>query len=260
MFNNQPDPSTPVQQQPGSQQWTPHSAPTERFVRKPIGPEQLIRQPASPLPKNPVQRMGQLWKSDPAYKVLFIAIGTILLSGLVGAILLTSWIFSSAQPSSTNSASATTPGAKVSVVSQNTPTPVPTAQPTPIPTIVPAILPTTAPTAPPTPTPDPNTPLTVDCNGLPGQAQNRTTLSVSIHTNKPGVSVKLTVIYNALPGFYNSSTVTTDSQGNASVPWKIAVQTFQHNTKVTATVTAIAQSATGQSATSQPIKVQIIVN
>src|SRR5437016_396444 len=48
-----------------------------------IRPEQLIRPQAAPLPKSPVAKLRYFWGKDPAYKVLIIAVGTVLLAGLL---------------------------------------------------------------------------------------------------------------------------------------------------------------------------------
>src|SRR5438477_13085706 len=53
-----------------------------------IRPEQLIRHTTMPPPKAPLARLRYFWHKDPAYKVLMIAIGAVLVAGLVFASLL----------------------------------------------------------------------------------------------------------------------------------------------------------------------------
>src|SRR6266581_2276438 len=48
-----------------------------------LRPEQLIRQPTQPAPKEVGARLAYYWRKDPAYKVLMIAMATVLLAGVV---------------------------------------------------------------------------------------------------------------------------------------------------------------------------------
>jgi hypothetical protein len=79
----------------------PNSPPVDT-QKRPVRPEQLVRQPASSLPRNPLARLAYLWRADPAYKVLIIAIGTILLSSIIGVVVATN-LFAQSSPQSSPS-------------------------------------------------------------------------------------------------------------------------------------------------------------
>src|SRR5204863_5173457 len=54
-----------------------------------VRPEHLIRHAALP-PKDPLARLIYFWRKDPAYKVLIIAVGLVLIAGLLFFSLVTS--------------------------------------------------------------------------------------------------------------------------------------------------------------------------
>ncbi|GCE04446.1 hypothetical protein [Dictyobacter aurantiacus] len=272
-----------------------HDAPTEMFQTNPpppgapyrpgagapfnpgqrpgptVRPEQLInKKKAQTLPPGPWHtKLAYLWRSDPAYKVLFIAIGVVIVCSIVGVILVGTAF------SSFTSRSATNPNQNgsqtVANTPQATPTTTPTAQPTMTPTPQPTATPTAQPTVAPTPTAQPtiastptpvpnNGPLTVQFTNLPAQAQNHSTVPVTVAT-KPGATVALLITYNASPSFQQTTTVTADANGTATIPWTINERAFSRFTQVIAArVVAIARDQNNQQTTSQPATVQILGN
>lgn len=132
---------------------------------------------------------------------------------------------------STNNTSTTTTG--------NT---VPTTAPV-IPTPTTVIQPTTPPTTQPTPTQ--NVKLTVQIN-VPGDVTNNSDQSVTISTNKAGVTVNLQVAYSVSNGSQTVGSQTTDANGQSTLDWRVHTSKGGTNT-VTATLTATATDSTGQS-------------
>jgi hypothetical protein len=238
----------PEEQQSYSQlqQWSPSG--------KPIRPEDMVRRPQSSLPTNPLTRTRHLWKNDPAYRVLFIAIGIVLLSSIV-CVGLVSAMFN--QNNTQNAPGggkgpqqiANTGGVSTSIPTP-TATPIPTATPTPTP-IMPT--PTPVPTQPPA-----NGPLTVQIVNIPNTVQNGQTVSVSIKTSKPGASVHLSITYtNANQISMNNESQTADDGGFATIQWRVQVVPTRIGKTATAQVKAIAQDQQGHQATSQTVTVQI---
>ncbi len=239
--------------------------PPQTYTQKrPIRPEQLIRPSAAPLPKNPVARLTFLWRSDPAFKVLIIAVATIILSGIVGVALATSFVANQTAPQS--SASQAASAAKPTTATSAAPTSVPTAVPTTVPAATPiptqasnANVPTTVqPTATPTTaTVNMTGPLTLQITSVPGQVQNDTTVAVTVQASQPGISVKLTGIYTAAPGFFTTGSHTTDANGTVTISWHVKVQDFGFGgNTIVARITAVAQTQT-QVVSSQTVTVQI---
>ncbi len=244
---------------------------------RPVRPEDLIKRPPSTAPANPFARLGYMWKKDPAYRVLFIAIGTVFLSSMV-VVLLISNVFSAPSPApqpqttgiqsvSTHTATATATATansnpnSASINTNPTPTQQPTDTPTPIPE--PTDTPTPIPTATPTPaqpSPPPAGPLTVQITDIAGNVRNNDTLPVTV-TSAPGATVKLTISYsNAFPFFSETETVTTGANGMATINWDVNVQPIRQNMRtVNARVTAVAQGANGQVVQSRPATVKITV-
>ena len=226
-----------------------------------IRPEDLVRRPQTALPANPVARMGYLWRKEPAYRVLFIAIGIVLLSGFV-CVGLVFGMFNAPAPQNAQTGG-NSPQQLVNngVVKTGTATPV--ATPPPVPTINPTPLPTPTPfpTQPPVPTPVPTQPpvmgpLTVQISSIPTVVQNGQTISVGITTNEPGANVHLVIAYNAFPYYTIGQTQTTDAAGNATILWHIHVTTMRPGATVTAQVSVVAQNR-GMYVTSPQTTVQI---
>jgi hypothetical protein len=247
--------SAPLEQQPSSQ--FPNAQQT-RLVR----PEDLVRMPKTALPANPVARISYLWKRDPAYRVLFIAISVVILSSFV-FVSLVSGMFNqpntqNAQGDGTNPQQSTNLGG---VNTSSTPTVVPTsvpastvaAIPTLIPTPTPFPTPTEAPTQPPT-----NARLTVQISNIPQKVKNNTSISVDVTTNEPGASVFLVVKYVAAAPFYSKGQPqSTDDNGNSTILWQVEVVPIRPGATITAQVSVVAQNQRGMYVTSPETTVQI---
>lgn len=230
-----------------------------------IRPEQLInKRKGQTLPPGPWHtKLAYLWRSDPAYKVLFVSIGAIILCSLIGIILVGTAFSSFTNKTATNpnqnspQTTANTPQSTATPTMQTTATPTiqPTATPTPQPTATPIPQPTVAPT--PTTIPN-NGPLTAQFASIPGQARNHSTVFVTV-TTKPGATVGLVITYNATPAFQQTTTVTANANGIATIPWTINEKAFSRFTPtITAHVVAVARDQNNQQANSQQATVQII--
>src|SRR5690349_19114188 len=92
--SNRVDPNEPtVAQQPlflpAPDEQQPYFQPQKQspYGRR-LRPEDLVRRQQSSLPTSPVARAKHLWKNDPAYRVLFIAISIVLISSIICVALL----------------------------------------------------------------------------------------------------------------------------------------------------------------------------
>ncbi|GLV57732.1 hypothetical protein KDH_45680 [Dictyobacter sp. S3.2.2.5] len=100
--------------------------------------------------------------------------------------------------------------------------------------------------------------MTVQFTNLPAQAPNHSTVNVTVAT-QPGATVKLLITYNASPSFQQTTEVTADANGAATIPWTIDERAFSRFTPaIAARVTAIASDQNNQQTTSQPATVQIL--
>jgi hypothetical protein len=208
-------------------------------------PEHLGYYRPAPLLGNPFVKLANLWRSEPAYRVFFIALATVLISGFI-CMFLVSNLFK--QPSSqTLTADKTTEMSNSTPM--NFPTPMVTPTPTPLPT------PTIEPTTPPAPPPSQ---LTVNITGIPSVAINNTTQAVSVTTNEPGVSVTLYVTYSsASPSSFTGTSETTNRNGQVTLSWPVKIHSSKRTSSVTAHVTVFAEDINGQTAASQTVTVQI---
>lgn len=217
-------------------------------------------------------KLASLWKKDPAYKVLMISIGSVLIAGMVLSIVVVS-VFSqvSATPLSLGTASPPIQQAAVGTgqvdlhptfptpqggqgdKNMSSQPPVPTEQPTPTPTAV-VITDQNQPT--PTPQQAQGGPLQLQITDAPQQVNDNSTVTITVNATQPGVSVKLLVNYTTRPFFTSTDTQTTDGSGNASLSWHIHLTGFTNN--ALARVTAIGQNADGQRTASQTVTVQIV--
>jgi hypothetical protein len=224
----------------------------------PVKPEWLIRRQNPPPPRSPFARLRYLWRRDPAYKVLVIAVTIVLLAGLTLATLATRAILrgGSPLPSSayTQTPPAVTPAGTVDL-KPAFPTPgggigsSSSSQP-PAPQNTPSLQPTPQPTSPPQ-----TTGLTVQITGIPAHVQSGTVVSVSVTTSEPGVTVWLTITYNTYPFRGYAGPRTTDSNGFATIPWSVNI--YGGGRHSMAVVTAVARDQQGQQTRSQPVTVQI---
>lgn len=249
------DETVPFTPPPGQSPFPVPAVPAAPAVPvKKIGPEQLIRRPSTVPKGSPLAKIGYLWRSDPAYKVLMIAIVAIILSGIIGLVLISNLLASgnpSGQPSSSGVPGAVAPNATSTPTATPRPTATPTATPTPVqdtPTPTEVVQPT------PTPTPAANAPLSVQIVNVPSQVKNGTTVPVTVSANQPGVTIRLIVTYSTL-GSYFSRSMQADSAGNATFSWNVQVYT---KTTATAHLVAIAQDQSGHVVQSQPVTVQVM--
>jgi len=260
---NQPEIQEPNPQQEklvlpppdGNESSTPGSSLHYTQVR----PEHLIRPAAMP-PKDPLARLIYFWRKDPAYKVLIIAVGLVLIAGL----LFFSLVSRAMNPNffKLNSTSPQTPptgvtpsgtvdlrpafpspgGGQGSSTSSQPP-----AQSTP------ALQPTVDNTQS-SPTPGQGGTLTVQITGIPNRVQNGSVVDVGVSTNEANVTVELYVVYSAPPYRDFAGPHMTGDAGNATIPWSVSVYKIGG---ARATVVAIARDQNGQQAQSQPVSVQI---
>jgi hypothetical protein len=223
-----------------------------------VRPEQLIRPTSTPPPGKPMAKLKYFWSKDPAYKVLIIAVATVVVSGLIFSIL---GSISLLQNSNSASQDNSTPQNPPTATSPGNPT-----FPTPGGTSV-----STASSQPPkkgvvTVTPDvQSTPVTSPGQGgslgvqilyIPTVVENNSRTVVDVSTNQTFATVVLQVKYNAFPFNYTSQPVPTDGNGEANPVWRVHVRGNGSGT-VAATVVAIVTDQNGQQSASAPANVII---
>jgi hypothetical protein len=227
-----------------------------------LRPEQLIRNPTQPAPKGAGARIAYYWRKDPAYKVLMIAMTTVLLAGIIfvslasAAFLGNPNLFASstsqtvpkgANPTGTVNLRRTFPtpggGSGSSQSSQ------PPMQQTP------ALQPTA--TGQPSPTPGSGGALNVQITRLPSQVVNGSIVNVGVNTSQPGVSVLLVIHYNVQGGRNTAGPQITDTNGNATIPWFVWLAGFGKKS-VQAFVYAVVTDQNGQQVKSQTVIVQVV--
>lgn len=198
------------------------------------------------LPANSATGTNRSWKSDPAYRILFIAIGVVLLSSLTCVAVLAA-MFN--QPSSQNTQRGgpnTQQIGNIGGVRLGSPTPMATSTPTPTP------IPTPTPTPFPTPTPTPITSnLTLSViNPVP----DGTTVPVNITGSKPGARITLVITYTNATAFGNTNlSQNADDAGNATISWNVEAIPNSTRKPVTAQLQVTAQDGQGYMATTQTV-------
>jgi hypothetical protein len=232
----------------------------------PIRPEQLIRRSAPTAPGTShslFSRLTTLWRKDPAYRVLSLAIALVVISSIAFVTLGAKTLMSNGGPawSQAYTQHPATPAPFGTV--DNKPTfPSPSTGPGSNQSSQPPAVPTPSfqPTPTPVPTTDPNPPgnLDVQITNIPSVVSNNTKVHVDVQATEPNATVMLEVTYsNAFPTTYTSPSHTTDGGGNATLTWSIRVFTFGGNSNIEATVVAVATDQNGQQASSQPVIVQV---
>ena len=264
---NQPEIQEPNPQQEklvlpppdGNESSTPGSSLHYTQVR----PEHLIRHAAMP-PKDPLARLIYFWRKDPAYKVLIIAVGLVLIAGL----LFFSLVSRAMNPNffKLNSTSPQTPPTAVTPsgtvdLRPAFPSPAggqgsstssqPPAQSTP------ALQPTVdnTPTLQSSPTPGQVGTLTVQITDIPNHVPNGNVVDVRVSANEANVTVELYVVYNSPPYRDFAGPRMTEGDGHITIPWSVSVSKLEG---ARAVVVAVARDQNDQQAQSQPVSVQIV--
>ena len=230
-----------------------------------VRPEQLVRQSPT-VPRGIKARLAFFWHKDPAYKVLMIALTMVLVAGIIfvslasAAFLANSNFFASsytpqAVPKGVNPTGTVdlrptfpAPGGGIGTNQQSSQ---PSMQPTPV------LQATNTTTVQPSPTHATVGTLNVQITSIPQQVMNGSFVSVGVNAGEPGTSVMLVIRYGFQGGRTTAGPQTTDSNGNATIPW--LVLTFNFGPKnVPAYVYALATDQNGQKAKSQTVTVQVI--
>jgi len=169
-------------------------------------------------------------------------------------------------PTTTAHHAQATPATSATTPPPSTPTTHPTATPStvsttgaplssnPTPTSIP-VQPTPT-TPPPTPTPV-SAALTVQIGSLPDQVTKNSDVTVTVITNKSGVSVTVQVTYSSGDPAQNLGPQTTGSNGQAPIVWNPRATRLGKNT-VYATLAATATNTNGQQVTSSPVQTQVV--
>ena len=257
----------------------PPQPPSYAYSRKKsLRPADLVRRPSSSAPfTSPLNQIVMLWNKDPAYKVLFIAITTILVSSIVCIVIISHALHSGSTPPAqtaqitTNNPQTSTPTATnlsptvsqpiQTIITPTTapstiaPAPTPTTEPTPVPAPTPT--PTIEPTPVPTPTPSTNQPLQVTLDDIASPVKNNTTVAITVTTNQPDVEVQLFITYTVYPVQSVSEAQTTNNEGQVTFDWMVRVR-LNNNRNATARITAIARTKNGPPVSSQTITVEIV--
>jgi hypothetical protein len=265
---NQPDTQ---EQKPLSEKLVLPAPPTEEHQMyyggqmAQLRPEQLIRRQSPPAPKGLKARLAFYWHKDPAYKVLMIALTMVLVAGIICVSLASAALLGNANffassytpqaipkgvnPTGTVDLRPTfpTPGGGIGTNQQSSQ---PSMQSTPA-------LQATNSTVQQSPTPTAVGMLNVQITSIPHQVMNGSNVSVGVNTSEPGASVMLVIRYGFQGGRSTAGPQTTDSNGNATIPW--FVLTFNFGPKnVTAYVYALATDQNGQRARSQTVTLQVL--
>jgi hypothetical protein len=254
---NQPEKDTQGVQTPSRKLVLP-APPDEGLYRQRFSsprPEPPIDRQTSSTSHNVFTRLFRLWRKDPAYAVLSLAIALVAVASLVFVVLGANALLGSNGGQTWSSAQTEHPPAPTPVGTvDNSPTfPTPGSNKGSSSSSQPHGGPT--PSLQPSPVGDQGT-LSVQIVSIPDVVHNNTRARVVVQTSEPGVSVRLQVNYDAAPFFYTSGGHTTDGNGNAALTWNVRV--FSSNSNgVQATVVVIATDRQGQQATSQPATVMV---
>lgn len=223
--------------------------------KAPLRPGQLLRNQTQAAPQGARARIAYYWRKDPAYKVLMIAMAMVLLAGIIFVSLASAAFLGNPNLFASSSSQSIPRGANPTGTVDLRPTfPAPgggsgTSQSSQPPMqSTPALQPTSdqqSPTAGGT--------LTVQITNYPQTVTNGSRANVDVNTSEPGVSVILMIRYNQ-GGRTTAGPQTTDSNGNATIPWFVFVF-GQRN--IQATIYAVATDQNGQRAKSQTVQVQI---
>lgn len=229
-----------------------------------VKPEQLIRRDTAPPPTEPFARLKYFWRKDTAYKVVILAVTTVVVAGLIFGIFASVAILQNTKLATTvpNTPPTNIPstvdlrptfptpsgGSGSSTSSQPPIYSTPSFNPPPEVTATPIIQPTAQPGV-----------FAVQITNIPSIVPNGSTVAVEVTGSEANLVVSIQVYYNARPYAYASQPGLTDSNGNAVLLWRVQVYGRQLPT-VTATVIAIATNQQGQRIVSTPVSVVITKN
>ncbi len=224
-----------------------------------LRPEQLIRNQKQPAPRGAGARIAYYWRKDPAYKVLMIAMAMVLLAGVIFVALASAAFLGNPNFFASSSSQSIPKGANPTGTVDLRPTfsapgggsgssqsSQPPMQQTP------ALQPTTGQQS---PTPGGGGTLTVQITNIPSPVANGSKVNVDVNTSEPGVTVLLVIRYNQ-GGRTTAGPQTTDSNGNATIPWFVFATGFGQK-NIQATIYAVATDQNGQRAKSQTVQVLI---
>ncbi len=256
-------PETPL---PSPEMSTQQFASPETGVHSEVRPEQLIRWQTHPTRYYPLARPGASIRRDPAYLFLVIALVVALISGVTFALFAGSAVAQLVSPSAQKNSAPPGPVATQSTDSEKVdlqPTfPTPSGgQGSTASSLPPTSVPVTVVASPVAtdqaqPTQDTGGAVSLQITSLPQQVTNNTFVPVTVTANRPGVSVKLVVFYNALPFYYTTTAQITDDNGNATLLWQVRV--FARKGQIaSARVTAVTQDQNGQQISSPTITVMV---
>ena len=264
-----PTPSGPVRPDAPTEAYFPQLPPQAGPLPPKVRPEQLIRRNQS-VPGGPLhKKMAYLWRTDPAYRVLYISLAFVIVAFLiffvvVGGIFAHGGIPSQTQQQATSRTNTGSqqpkqnnqPGGSQKTAATQ-PTPQPTATTAPTPTPIPTQAPTPTPRPQPTPTAIP-TQLTAQITNFPNVVQNNSTAQITVQTNQPNASVTLFVFYEGIPTNTTSGPVQTDGNGTATLNWNIHEHRINRaiNT-IIARMTAQITSQNDQRTQTQTVTIQI---
>ncbi len=225
-----------------------------------VHPDQMRPKPPS-RPGNPFAKLGQLWRRDPAYRVLMVATGMVLVAGIIFAIFLVSMLAQAATTPPTNTTAPTQPPGSTNP-HPTFPTPSggngsKKSSSQPPKSATPVVLPTLTPVPSPTPATQPGQgTLNPQIVSIPQQVRSNTTVPVTISVGQPGVGVRLQVTYDQAPNINTSGPATTDANGNVTLNWHVSVFAFKQH--LVARVTAFAIDQNGQQVQSQTVSVEVV--
>jgi hypothetical protein len=208
----------------------------------PVQPENLIRPTAQLGPK---KSLGQQLRTDPAYQVLAIALGVVVLASIV-FIALAGSLFSAPK------------GKPVGPVVQATKV-VGTTGPATSPVVSPEPSPSPIATAEPTSTPEPtataDATFTARITKYTARVSNGSTNTVTVQTNVPGSTVTLYISYGAFSNLA-AAIGKADSSGVAKISWHVSIIASRNRT-IDVTVRAQATNSDGDKATTQAVVVEV---
>ncbi len=231
-----------------------------------VRPEQLVQHNSTPSPTHPLAKLRYFWSKDPAYKALFIAIGTVLIAAVVFASLVSTVLLGSGglfgQPAmySQNAPTAVGPTGTLDL-HPKFPTPgggqgsTSSSQPPAASTPVLQNTPDNTPTTELSPTPDQGGELTLQITNIPSRVTNGSAVPVEVNANQPNVNVQLYIVYDVEPFKDYAGSGITDANDNATITWYVSVMNFGN---ARAYVTAIARDSNGQRVQSQTVTVEVV--